>query len=1183
MTSRFPGQSDYNLFVYGLAFIGLGIVSCLLSKDIKQRLAWIWLALFGFAYGVRIWLDLLAQVWQETVWLGACRWGLLAASFLFLAEFGRLGLVRQRSPGPGRWLLGILALFGCLGALSGWKGLSATTRYLGLIGGLSAGLALFREGHQNNPPGKTWLIGGGISLLLYSLTIGPVVHPAAFLPAAVLNFQMFTELSGLPARLPQSFLAMMITVIILGYLQATWPVDLSKSRRCRLRYMYGTVAALVIILVAGWILTKFLGNLALEQIRKDTVGRSNLIIQRLSFELEQAEAAARAMSGSPWLRPALVSKSPQSLAKANSVLDRYQSHFGASPAYILDRNGATVTSSNRNSQQSFANHNFAFRPYFQEAVMGLPSRYFAVGAITKKPGFFAAYPIVAGGGRVVGVAALKTPLDKFQQELRESDPAFLLDPHGVIFLSSRPSLDRQSLWPVAISVADVQKSQFGVSDFKPVFPHVQADGAEVRMANQTYLFFRQYLNTPATLGWSLVLLAPDNMLVFYRLVGVAATFTMILFTLLAAGSNLYIREGAKRTIASEARFRAMCDAAPEAVFVFDTATRKILDANPIMSQWLGYSLEELLNLKIDQLLVSEPLDKEDCWQCSAKLKPISCHRYRRKDGSLIEVECTTATLFYDHQLMELVFARNITERKRAEEALRDSEEKYRRLMETANDAIFTADLKSGIIVDANRKAAELLARPPEKLIGLHYSQLFSHEDAERYRDLFRQLDLKGGFIESDIQVMDSAGRGIPVEISTSRVKVGGRHLVTGIFRDISERQRAEEEKASLTAQLIQAQKIEAIGTLAGGIAHDFNNLLTGVLGNISLAMLDQEEDSPSRDRLTAAEKACLQAQRLARQLLTFAKGGAPIKELISLESLITETACLAAIGSRVKCKFNFPDSLWAAEVDPGQISQVFQNLVINAIQAMPAGGTITVQGENLEVGQQNELPLSAGRYVKIVVQDQGIGISPNYLPRVFDPYFTTKPGGNGLGLTTVYSIVRNHGGQIMVESSLGRGTTFQVFLPAVTREVAPRREENRQVSSNQLKILVMDDEEIVRDLLDKMLGHLGYRATLAKDGAEALELFIAAREAGENFSAVILDLTVPGGMGGKTALEQFLRIDPQIKAIVSSGYSDDPTMAEFAQNGFSGVITKPYRIAELSRVLNQVLANHLVITAKELS
>ena len=481
--------------------------------------------------------------------------------------------------------------------------------------------------------------------------------------------------------------------------------------------------------------------------------------------------------------------------------------------------------------------------------------------------------------------------------------------------------------------------------------------------------------------------------------------------------------------------------------------------------------------------------------------------------------------------------------------------------------------RTGIIVDANRKAAELLGRSPENLLGLHYSQLFAAEDAERYRDLFRRRALKGGLIEADIHVVDTAGRRIPMEISSSRMKVGGKHLVTGIFRDVSERKRAEEEKARLESQLVQAQKMEAIGTLAGGIAHDFNNILTAIMGNISLAMLDQPEKSPSRERLTAAEKACLQAQNLARQLLTFAKGGAPIKELISFERLVTESASFAAIGSPVRCEFSFPDGLWAAEADPGQISQVFQNLVINAIQAMPAGGTIQVRGENLEVGRQSELPLRAGRYVKIAVQDQGIGIPADYLPKIFDPYFTTKQAGSGLGLATVYSIVKNHGGHVAVESSLGVGTTFQVYLPAVTRALKQPPEENRQVLSGQGKILVMDDEAIVRDLLDRMLDHLGYRATLAKDGAEALELFTAAREAGEHFAALILDLTVPGGMGGKAAIEHFLRLDPQVKAIVSSGYSDDPIMAEFAKNGFSGVITKPYRITELSRVLSQVLAS----------
>ncbi len=1482
MSSWLLGQTDYIFFVYGLAFIGLGAVSYLLSRDVKQRLAWIWLALFGCTHGLHEWLDLLARVWQEASWIRACRWGLLAASFLFLAEFGRLGLVRPRGRGPGRWLVGILALLGCLGAWSGWNGVGASTRYaLGLVGGLSAGLALVREGRRNESPGRSWLTAAGAAFILYALAAGLVVPPAAFFPASALNFQTFLNLTGLPVALPRAFLAVVIIVLSLGYLRTTWPEESPESRRHRTNFLYGTGAALLVILTAGWILTQFLGKSAQEQTRKDTVSRGNLIIQRLTFELEAAEAAARAMSGSPWLGPALWSPPPQTLAQANSVLDRYQMRFNASPAYLMDRTGNTIAASNRNTPGSFVGHNFGIRPYFQEAMQGLPGRYFALGLLSKQPGFFAAFPVYDPAGKIAGVAVIKNTLTLFQQGLRESDPAFLIDPDGVIFLSSRSSHIDQSLWPMR-PLNESEKSQFGADRLKPIFARAPTDGAKVQMEGKTYLFYRQYLLSLAAPGWSLVLLAPTSLMVFYRLLGIAATFILVVFTLLAAGSNQSIREGANRIVASEARFRAMFAAAPEAVFVFDTNTRKILDANPFMARWLGYSPAELLHLQVDQLLAAESLNEDGRWQCSVGLKPTSGHRYRRKDGSLVDVECVAADLLYGNQVRELVFVRDITERqraeadlqtslrfleivhrhteiepllkafvseikaytgceavgirmldaaggipylayegfsprfyelesplyirsdrcmcinvikgqvdpalpfytpggsfylngtsrflatvseadkgetrnvcnlegyesvalipfrrgeqilglihvadrqenlaplhmvemleqagmqlgsalmriqaeaalreseshyrslfdnmlngfaycqmivepdrpkdfiylkvnsafenltgltevtgkrisevlpgiqksdpelleiygrvaltgtpesfeiyvealgmwfaiavysprreyfvaifdviterKRAEEALRDSEEKYRLLMETANDAIFTADLRTGVIVDANLKAAELLGRSPENLLGLHYSQLFAAEDAERYQDLFRRRALKGGLIDADIHLVDAAGRRIPIEISSSRMKVGGKHLVTGIFRDVSERKRAEEEKARLEAQLVQAQKMEAIGTLAGGIAHDFNNILTAIMGNISLAMLDQREKSPSRERLTAAEKACLQAQNLARQLLTFAKGGAPIKELISFERLVTESASFAAIGSPVRCEFSFPDGLWAAEADPGQISQVFQNLVINAIQAMPAGGTIQVRGENLEVGRQSELPLRAGRYVKIAVQDQGIGIPADYLPKIFDPYFTTKQAGSGLGLATVYSIVKNHGGQVAVESSLGVGTTFQVYLPAVTRALKQPPEENRQVLSGQGKILVMDDEAIVRDLLDRMLDHLGYRATLAKDGAEALELFTAAREAGEHFAALILDLTVPGGMGGKAAIEHLLRLDPQVKAIVSSGYSDDPIMAEFAKNGFSGVITKPYRITELSRVLSQVLASQV--------
>jgi CheY-like chemotaxis protein len=267
------------------------------------------------------------------------------------------------------------------------------------------------------------------------------------------------------------------------------------------------------------------------------------------------------------------------------------------------------------------------------------------------------------------------------------------------------------------------------------------------------------------------------------------------------------------------------------------------------------------------------------------------------------------------------------------------------------------------------------------------------------------------------------------------------------------------------------------------------------------------------------------------------------------------------------------------EADPNQISQVFQNLVINAIQAMPSGGIITVRGENLEAGEGSDLPLEAGRYVKITIQDQGIGIPADSLPKIFDPYFTTKQAGSGLGLATVYSIVNKHRGHIAVKSKLGEGTTFNIYLPAREGVTIPRTKADRQVLSGRGKILVMDDEELLRDLLKVMLGRLGYEVTLAKDGEAAVELFAAAQDAEENFAAVILDLTVSGGMGGKAAIQQLLKLDPQVKAIVSSGYSDDPVMAEFEKYGFSDVITKPYRIVELSRVLDRVLNRQLEISS----
>jgi diguanylate cyclase (GGDEF)-like protein/PAS domain S-box-containing protein len=667
MNAFFQGQMDYIFFFYGLAFIGLGVVCYTLSKEVNQRLPWIWLAFFGFSHGLNEWLDLVALAWQDGLWFAVCRWVVMAASFLSLLEFGRLSLIRQGNRMPGRWVLGILVLSTALGAMYGLSGLNVTTRYaLGLVGSLGAGWALCREGRQADPRHRFSLLAGGVGLMLYGLATGVIVPRAPFFPVATVNYQTFASLTGLPIQLVRGLLACWISVMVMGYFQISWPAEYERCHRDRARYMYGVNLALVVILIAGWVLTQYLGQVALEQVRRDTASHSNLIIQRLIFELEGADAAVKAMAGSPWINSASWSRSPQTLAQANSVLDRYQSRFGASPAYILDQTGTTIASSNRNDRDSFVGHNYGFRPYFQHAMAGKPGRYFALGVLSKKRGFYAAYPVQNQAGKIVGAAAIKTTLDKFQQELRASDPAFLIDPDGVIFLSSRPSLDYHSLWPVNRTDKGTLKVQYGTADFEAVFPRPLTVGDTVKIDGESYLFYRQEINSYTAPDWSMVVLTPVKQVVFYRLLGIGVSFVFVLLILIFVGTNLSIREGANRILISESRFRAMFDAAPEAVYVFDPKTRKIIDANPFMAQWLGYDLQELIGLEIDQVRAPDSLGpQEECARAGSEgpnLTPGPL--YRKKDGTLVDVECTAANILHGDHIREIVFVRDITARKK---------------------------------------------------------------------------------------------------------------------------------------------------------------------------------------------------------------------------------------------------------------------------------------------------------------------------------------------------------------------------------------------------------------------------------------------------------------------------------------------------------------------------------------
>jgi signal transduction histidine kinase/ABC-type amino acid transport substrate-binding protein/ActR/RegA family two-component response regulator len=380
--------------------------------------------------------------------------------------------------------------------------------------------------------------------------------------------------------------------------------------------------------------------------------------------------------------------------------------------------------------------------------------------------------------------------------------------------------------------------------------------------------------------------------------------------------------------------------------------------------------------------------------------------------------------------------------------------------------------------------------------------------------------------------------------------------------EITKRKKIEEE-------ILKVQKLESIGILAGGIAHDFNNILTSILNNVYLLKTSLNIEDKSYRRLEAAEKGIRSAAALTKQLLTFSRGGDPVKESLSIGDLLRDATTFALRGSNVKCELDIPENLWSVEADSGLLSQAISNIVINSDQAMPDGGMIKGHAENTAVGEGDDLPLPEGRYVRLSLKDSGVGVAKEHIGRIFDPYFTTKQKGSGLGLASAYSIVKKHGGHVTVESEIGVGTTFHIYIPASLKEITPIIEtEGFTPVASPANILLMEDEVLIAESTVMGLEGFGYKVKSSRDGAEAIEMYRNAMGTEAPFDLVILDLTIPGGMGGKETIDNLREMDPDVKAIVASGYSDDPIMSNFREYGFMGVIKKPYEIEEMVATLN---------------
>jgi len=668
---------------------------------------------------------------------------------------------------------------------------------------------------------------------------------------------------------------------------------------------------------------------------------------------------------------------------------------------------------------------------------------------------------------------------------------------------------------------------------------------------------------------------------------------------------------------SEEKYRAIFEQAADSILLVDAQTQGIVEFNDKAYENLGYTREEFKNLKVPDFEAIESTDDVSKHVKMILKKGVDFFetQHRTKGGEIRDIQVSNQVISIGGRELILSIFHDITASKQAEERINHlnltlrsvrnvnqlitrEKDRNKLLKGICNNLVESHSVYNSwvVLLDESQK----LVTCAEAGLGKDFSPVLEQlrkgelsacaQKAMKQSavvvtkdpysmcpgcPLSRKYSGRGGLatrLEYEGTIYGILCAYVPENITSDKDEVQlFKEVATDIAFALREME-LEAEHRLLEEERLRIAKLESVGTLAGGIAHDFNNLLTGIMGNIGLAKRHLKPEDKFIERLNEAEKAAVRARDLTQQLLTFARGGMPVRKLASISELIKETATFALRGSKTGLRLSLPDDLWVLEVDEGQVSQVIHNIVINADEAMPAGGTLHISASNVVIKRLGALPLSRGNYLRIDIKDEGIGISKELLTRIFEPYYTTKQKGSGLGLATAYSIIKNHGGYITAQSRQNTGTTFRIYLPAFEKP-APEREEVKEEMSTtgKGKILVMDDEEIIRDMLSKMLPISGYQVEHTSDGAEAIKKYVEAREAGRPFDAVIMDLTIPGGMGGKEAIKKLLEIDPDAKVIVSSGYATDPIMSEYKDYGFSAIITKPYSVSQMEETLRGIL------------
>lgn len=900
---------------------------------------------------------------------------------------------------------------------------------------------------------------------------------------------------------------------------------------------------LLMIAVAGALGTGYLCDRARLEIIENNESRISLHASHLTAEFEKIEKTVKIMSGSPWIMSALVSGKEQDIANANSVLDRYNSSLESSVCYLMDGNGKTIASSNRNSSDSFVGKTYQFRPYFIQAIKGAPGRYFALGATSLKRGFYSSYPVGDGKGGIIGVVVIKQDVDAEEDHFSLYPDYFVTDPNGIIFLSGRKEMKFKTLWPVSMEkqLALLESKQFGKIEFAPLLAREVEDGTEILFEGEKHLVSRKVINPE---GWSIIMMTTTGRVFIYGLAGVIITVSACVLVIVWMIIGIRNFKAAEMIKESELRHRQLFERNLAGVYR-TTIEGRLLDCNESFAGIYGYnSLEDIMKHAAEDFHPNPEARQEFIAELQKEGKLLGYEsRGRKKDGSLIWLlENTMLVPDKDGRLTRIEGTLiDITGRKLAEESVVREKDFTQAIINSLPGFFYVFD-EEGKFLRWNKNLEEVSGYTEDEIVLMSPLDFFDEEEKQEIAQAIRKVFVEGqASIEADF-ITKEQGR-IPCFFTGKRFIYENKPCVTGMGIDITERRSAEAERAKLEEQYRQAQKMEAVGQLAGGIAHDFNNMLNIILGYSEMALMKLEPSGLLYNSIREIKEAAGRSADLVRQLLAFARKQTIAPKPLDLNDTVAGMLNMLRrlIGEDIDLLWKPAADLWPVKMDPAQIDQILANLMVNARDSITGAGKITIETGKTDFDEAYCSRYSdyvPGQYVMLAVSDNGCGMDKEICGQIFEPFFTTKETGKGtgMGLATVYGIIKQNKGFINVYSEPGKGTTFKIYLPCFMeggKSCGVPREHSEPILTGTGTILLVEDNEALLDMSKMMLEELGYTVLIAGGPVDAVKL---ARQYADEIHLVVTDVVMPD-MSGRDLLKLLGENRPGIKCLFMSGYT----------------------------------------------